>query len=349
MFSFKLYKLPYPTFKHSNLKNISSKITIQKNNLYYKNMSKKNEILQKEFKFKQFSQIDQNPKKFLNNEKNKLFSRAEILFSIINKFKLKKNINILDFGCNKGELLKIFEKKKYKNLYGYDVGVHFKKYFKNSNIKFINNLNNKNNFFDFIIFSHSFGYVNNINATLENIIKITNNKSLLFFNTQDINSSPLSFLYEDQKYHFNKNMIYNLFNKYGSVKFHRNDSLKHELIFSIRFKIKAKAKVFNLKSQQSNEIIKLNTTIKKINNIDKKCNILGVNLNSAVAINLIKNKIKFIVDENINLKKFHGKKIINIKKHKTSGIPLIIFFGKRNKEIIKRMKNKHKLNNVITI
>ena len=35
----------------------------------------------------------------------------------------------------------------------------------------------------------------------------------------------------------------------------------------------------------------------EINNINTKCNILGANLNSAVAINLLKKKIKFIVDE----------------------------------------------------
>ena len=138
-----------------------------------------------------------------------------------------------------------------------------------------------------------------------------------------------------------------LFTKYGIIKFHTNHSLKHELIFSI--KLNKKNKIFNYNSQKSNEIIKLNKIIKKINNINTKCNILGANLNSAVAINLLKKKIKFIVDENISIKKFHEKKIINIKKHKTLNIPLIIFFGKRNKEIVNKINKKYKLNNIITI
>ena len=347
MNSNKLYKLSYPTFKHSDLKNISSKILIQKNNLYYKNMSKKMKILQKEFISKNYSIIDHNPTTFLDVKKQKFLSRAEILFSIIDKFKFKKDIKILDFGCNKGELLRIFKKNKYKNLYGYDLGSHYKRYYKNSKINFISNLNDKKNFFDLIIFSHSISFVNNINSTLKNILKITNLKSTLFFNTQDINSCPLNLLYEDQRYHFNKHMICNLFNKYGVIKFHTNHSLKHELIFNIRFN--KRNKTFNFNSQKSNEIIKLNKIIKKIKNINTNCNILGANLNSAIAINLLKNKIKFIVDENISIKKFHKKKIINIKKHKALNIPLIIFFGKRNKEIVNRMKKKHKLNNIITI
>ena len=119
MNSNKLYKLSYPTFKHSDLKNISSRISIQKNNLYYKNMSKKMKILQKEFISKNYSKINHNPTIFLNIKKQKFLSRAEILFSIVDKFKLKKDAKILDFGCNKGELLRIFKKNKFKKFINY--------------------------------------------------------------------------------------------------------------------------------------------------------------------------------------------------------------------------------------
>ena len=59
-------------------------------------------------------------------------------------------------------MLKKFSKLGYKNLYGYDLGVHYKKFFKDSNIKFIKNLKEKKNYYNLIIFSHTIAYTDDI-------------------------------------------------------------------------------------------------------------------------------------------------------------------------------------------
>ena len=58
---------------------------------------------------------------FIINQKKKKFTRSEILSNIILKNFKNKNIEILDYGCNKGFLLRELKKKKYKNLSGFDL------------------------------------------------------------------------------------------------------------------------------------------------------------------------------------------------------------------------------------
>ena len=82
-------------------------------------------------------------KNFTGKAGQQLMKRSDVLSKVIQKKIKDKKIKILDFGCNKGGLLKKFSKLGYKNLYGYDLGVHYKKFFKDSNIKFIKNLKEK--------------------------------------------------------------------------------------------------------------------------------------------------------------------------------------------------------------
>lgn len=232
--------LDFPSFRHSDLKYTNKRLKILSTKFYYKNLSINFFKLIKEFKTRKYSEVFHDEKKFYLFRKKKLFSRSEILESIIKKIIKKKYLKILDFGCNKGNLLFKLKKKKYKYLYGYDINRHFKKNFENSDIQFSSNLNFKKNFFDYIIFSHSISYVPNLEKTLKLIRKISKTNALLIFNLQNVETRPHNLLFSDQRYHFNKKMIQNFFGSYGSINFISENALNHEFVFTLKLEKKNK-------------------------------------------------------------------------------------------------------------
>ena len=137
------FEIKGPTFRHSDLKLIGRSINIEKHNNYYLNITKNLKNNFKEFKSKKYSLVDQDNKTFASKSGLQFMKRSDVLSKFIQKKIKDKKTRILDFGCNKGGLLKKLSKLGYKNLYGYDLGVHYKKFFKNSNIKFIKNLREK--------------------------------------------------------------------------------------------------------------------------------------------------------------------------------------------------------------
>ena len=341
------FQIESPIFRHSDLKLIGKKINIQKYNNYYLNCTKGLKENLKEFKSKKYAHIDHDSKYFFSKNKNKPIKRSDILAKIIKEKVKDKNLKILDFGCNKGSLLKKLSKMGYKNLYGYDLGSHYKKYFKSKKIIFTKNLKKYNSFFHFIIFSHTIGYSENIEKLFILIKKISKKKSLLFFNIQDIEKRPINFFLGDQKYHFNKKMVNNFFSKYGKVLFIKNDFLSHEILFFLKLREKNKKKSSYV---ASSEIKKAKNLIKNIKKIKNKCDVLGNNLGAALSVAILKKKIKNIVIEKLQPSEyFLKKKIIGIKNHKKNNIPLLVNFSQENKTIIKRLKQKHNLNKIINI
>ena len=76
---------------------------------------------------------------------------------------------------------------------------------------------------------------------------------------------------------------------------------------------------------------------------------MGTNLNSAFVISVLKKKICYVVDENNSSRKFNNKKIISIKNHKKTNLPLIVFFGIRNEIITNKIKNKYNISEIIKL
>jgi len=336
-----------PIFRHSDLKVIGNKIKIIKTKNFYSNESLAVKQNSKEFKSKKYALLNQDYKLFFDENKKKYFKRSEVLTSIIKKKIKNKKSKILDFGCNKGFLLSNLSKFKYKNLYGYDLGKYFKKFFQKKNIIFLEDFLDKKNFFDLIIFSHTLSYSQNIFKSMKLVKKILKKNGIIFFNLQNIEKRPSNIFFGDQKYHFNKNMIKNFFSNYGKVSFINNSSLSHEFLFFVQTSNKIKKKLKKVNFLEINKAEKILYKIKKIRN---ESNVLGTNLNSALIVNILKKKIKNIVlEKKTYFKNFLNIKIINLKEHKKKDIPLIVSFGKENSSIIKRLHKKYNLKKIISI
>ena len=71
---------------------------------------------------------------------------------------------------------------------------------------------------------------------------------------------------------------------------------------------------------------------------------------SAITILILKKKVKNIVIENNKLKNyFLKKKVLSIKEHKKNNIPLLVNFNHQNKNVIKKLKSKYHIKNIIQI
>ena len=85
-----------------------------------------------------------------------------------------KNIKILDYGCNKGELLHELKKSGYTKLFGHDVNINFSKNLRNKKINYLKFDEISLHKFDLVIFSHSISYVKNLTNLLKTIKSILN-------------------------------------------------------------------------------------------------------------------------------------------------------------------------------
>ena len=317
-----IYKFNGPSFRHSDLRQISKSISIRKTDFFYENISRNLFSFKKEFKTKKYSKVSHDIKKFKNNKK--FLKRSSILTNLIKREYPNKKLNILDFGCGKGDLLLSLKKKGYKNLFGYDVNPFFKNDLKKNSINFFSKLKEINKKFDLIIFSQSISYVENIFITIKQLRKTTSPTATMLINVQNIDKRPLSFFYADQKYYFCKNMITNLFNKYGKITFFKSKYLEHEIILKVN--LKKTKKIFRKLKVQNTAIKILKDFFVKLKKIDKKCNILDLNLVTVFISSFLRKKVLNIV--NLDNSKFYGnhneKNIISLKKHISMKLPLIV-------------------------
>lgn len=332
----KSFLIRSPIFRHFDLKLIGNQISIKKEPFYYLNKSKFFRINLNAFKTKEYSKINHDKNLFYDKQKKKYFRRSQILSKIIQKKFKNKSIKILDYGCNQGFLLKKLRELNYSNLFGFDINTNYENCFIKSKIKYLKKIGKHK--FDLIIFSHSISYAKNLDKLFARIKKILNKKSYLLINLQDVSKRPINFLYGDQKYHFNKNMIKNYFGKYGEIKFLKVTSLSHEIVFFLKFKIKKKKEIIKTSTK---EIIRINCILNKVKAIKNPCLVFGKNLMSALCINLLKRKVKGVISNTTDSQKFFNKKIINMKLIKNeSNIPVICMqsnfsFLKNNFKLIK--------------
>lgn len=326
-----------PGLRHSDLKIITNKIKIKKTNFFYKNINRDCELFRREFETIKYSKFLHDKTFFKNIKSNSYKKRSEVLLSLIKK-KFNRKIKILDFGCNRGELLLNLKKHNFNNLFGYDINKNFQKSLLKNNIYFTNSLNKLKSFkFDLIVFSHSLQYVDNIFLIKKFLKKITKDNAKILLVLNDITKRPLSFCFSDQNYFFNKLMLKNLFLEIGSVKFLRSDYFFNDILALIKIeKRKILKRKLNKIKEDNLDIFK--KKIIKLKKINENCNIYHYNFQSKIAKTLLKNHFKsFVVEKKIKLK---SKNTIGIKQHLVSKLPLIVFGKKENKNLILKLKNK---------
>ena len=151
----------------------------------------------------------------------------------------------------------------------------------------------------------------------------------------------LFFVLEIKNFYFEKDMIKNLFQRIGTVKFIKSNYLQNDIISIVS---KKKKKKYNLKKKISDQNLKiLNQKIKKlikIKNLEKNIEIFHYNFQSKIiSYFLSHNKSKIVTNRK---KKFKEKNIIDIKNSFHSNFPIVISKSKENEKIIYNFKQRNK-------
>lgn len=235
---------------------------------------------------------------------------------ISSNVKLNKKSRILDFGCNKGDLLYYFKKyKNIQNLYGYDVNKYFKKDLKKKKINFENFYKSRKKF-DLIILSHSLFYVKNLHKLFDQINKKLLPKGQLYIEIPDLNQNSIYSLMGDQYYILTTNSLLNVLKyfKFTSI-YKKIKNTENISFFCSKKKINENKFVKDFTFEKSQKQLK-----KRIKHIDslklKKVKIFGTTSKAAFLHNILKKKVFCFVDENWskNNNKFRGKIILHPKK-----------------------------------
>ena len=289
--------------------------------------------------------------KHINFKKNKVISRDDFIVNQFDKlFKLKNKGAFIDIGCGSGNFLEAFKKKKRLwNLNAQDLTkLHKKKLTKKLNLeKFyqcpIENIKKK---FDLISINHVLEHVQKPLEFLHNIHYLLKDNAYLIIRVPNLSfvHSDLSML--DHCSHFMDNSMEQLiymskFNYYRKL----SGANESELFYVLKKdnskkfkKIKKKLLVSDIKFVK--KIIKKNKFFEEKIKKDKKKSIgvFGVGTSSFFLNSLLKNKIKFFVDEDpskIN-KYFFNKKIYSIKDYPENSNLYIYINNKNISKLIKK-------------
>ena len=177
------------------------------------------------------SRLEEKNRKFFNKLASrydaKIFKKWQenIRKRIIKKAEIKKNSKILDAGCGTGELLYILSKNKKLKLYGIDVSEEMlkiagKKLGKKTKLSMssVENVNFKNNSFDYIFSEDAFHHYANYGLVMKNFYRILKKGGKLIvvdFNFGAILNKVFHWLEPgNNKMHSKKEFI-ELFKKYG--------------------------------------------------------------------------------------------------------------------------------------
>ena len=137
------------------------------------------------------------------------------------------------------DLLIKLKRLGYKNLFGHDINFYFSKYLKKKKINFLNENDILKHKFDLIIFSHSLSYVNDLNKLIKNLKKIISHDGKIIINCDDVSKRQFILCFGDQKFYFEKDMIKNLFQRIGTVKFIKSNYLQNDIISIVSKKRKS--------------------------------------------------------------------------------------------------------------
>ena len=260
---------------------------------------------------------------------------------IFKNLKIKKNNLILDYGCNKGDLLKSFKKiYNIKNLFGYEINNKFVSLIKQNKFKF-DDFYKSNQKFDIIIFSHSLFYVKNLKKLFLSLGQKLNKNGKIYIENPDIIQNPIYSAIGDQAYFFTKKNSINLLNYFNF------DAIYKKVPFSDNFCliVKKSTKSFKKFKFKDNNFEKslnmLNRKIKKLILLKKKYFVFGTTSKAAFVETVLKKKIIKFVDENMfqSKKRFRNKQIIHPKELKDNNI---IIVPTSKKKLIDKLRNNYK-------
>lgn len=120
---------------------------------------------------------------------------TEFGFHIIKKFDLKKEIKVIEIGCNDGVLLNAFYKIGFKNLFGIDPAKNVIKKIRNKNIKVFNNffsykeskkIEKRYGKFDLIIANNVFAHINNIRDAVRGVSLLLNKNGIFVLDRKSV-------------------------------------------------------------------------------------------------------------------------------------------------------------------
>lgn len=344
------FEINLPFFSHYRFEKKTNKIILYKCNLcklfHNFNYKKYNNF----FITKKYSDSNQSGQKIFNKNMKDSLTRTKIQSLEIKKIlknQFNRPLNILDFGCFDGSLLKEI-KKDFKNihLYGFDKNKYLKKFFKDTKINFSSSISTylkKNIKFDMIIFSHSIMYVDNLKTTLEFAHKILRKDGYIYIQLPNINFNPFYSLMADQRYFFSESNLINSFNILNfNVKKIYNANLERELIFLGKIKYFKEKTFLNDQTIEKNYLI-----IQKIKKIleykyQNEYIVMGMTLNAAFIYEVLKKRILYFVDESIKKNiRFKNKLVKHPSEIKLNENVIMPYF---NKKIVNKFKQKYKGN-----
>lgn len=311
-----------------NIKNGSDPIVQIKKNLTLKYLNKNIDIQKK---------ITHN----LSVIKNRSFYQSVIL----NKhFNFSKNLEILDYGCYKGDLLNVIS-EKYTNLkvHGLDINPYLKKYFLNQNkIVFYKSIDKIKMKFDLIILSHSLIYIENLNIFFKKIKKLLKKNGSIYIQIPNLNINPLYLLMSDQYQFFTKSSIMNILLKHNfDFKIIKSKFFPRELIIKCKINKKQNNNLI-FKKNSFNYITKnIDIIIDKLIKLKGKYYVFGTTINAAFVDYFLDQNILGFIDENDKLKVFRDKKVINPREIKSTD-SCIIPYGEDMGEVINRFRDLYK-------
>ena len=336
-----------PHFQHFNFK------TISKNEFVSKCMScglvfNPDAIKRiKTFKTKKYYESRQTDQLFYVEEFHRRVSRSFLQAKIINdKIINNESIRILDIGCFDGKLLtelnKIFNNSEFV---GFDINENFKSIISDKK-KFhfeTNNLNNIEGEFDLIILSHSIYYFPNLKKLMFSVGKLLKDGGYIFIQLTDIRKNLIYSLMGDQCYTFTKSSIINVLEHLGySSEFINNNYFQREILIKAKMKNNYEVKTIT-ENCFDNNIKKIEEIKNKLIKINfKNLSVLGTTANAAFVDEIMGEKIKYFVDENMltNGGKFRGKNIYHPSHMKQNDN--ILIFLKNSISIKQRLSNLYK-------
>ena len=342
--------IPFPFFRHLDYSTISLSAKLKKCSkcmlIYNFDLSNLELDTYKTEKYANSNQTQQTMQiDCYQNPVSRSFLQAKILTEINSNYEYNR---IMDIGCFDGKLLVELDRIIMNaDLWGFDINPHLKSFFpQKENFHFIStDLKDQEEKFDLITLSHSIIYIQDLNELMASISRLLKEDGTLFIQIPDICSNPFYSLMGDQKFIFTKISLKNILNKYNyKVDVISNDYFPRELIL-IAKKVKSSSNSnFNADYLFEENINKINFFKKKLKNI-KGNNIvlLGTTVNAAFVDEILGDRIKFFVDENVSRvgELFRGKNVIHPKNLSLKN-NTILPFGKFGGKIKSRFEKLYK-------
>jgi len=240
---------------------------------------------------------------------------------------------ILDIGCFDGSLLRELDKNlDQAYLCGIDVNDNMRDAFpKGSNFRFfVGDIVSIEQQFDLIVMSHSMQYIRDVPYLMQNLQRLLRPDGLVFVQVPDFSVKPCSILFSDTHYHYNYDILNNIFGRYGFALRKQNSSWFPRDLLAIA-RLDSSNEVILLRDSSIYDCVDyLECAKNKLGRL--KCSgnvaVLGTTIEAAFARSVLGSVVQFFVDENPNKEGtlFDGLSVIHPRKL-TSDDTIVLPYG----------------------